>query len=266
MNKTSRCLTLFLTIGFMAFGDATEPLEYSDAEIKAKYAFISCLTHGDENGSHIRKALRMAGNDTNRFARVLRELAVENTNQTEYVLEDLGFFKTTQSLPFLYSYATNAQYGAAALKAVFAIEGVNSNSLDVAQSYFSMTNFFTLTSACDRSKLCQVLLRQVYSDPGLVDFRARVFDIAKNYNRFVNMTSPNCVDIELCASYPSYKFTKSRFAELCSYTNNICNYFNSLPITTESYGRRIHVFEFQTNYLQKAINELVAYPESALPD
>ena len=38
---------------------AQEP-EYSDADIKEKYAFISCLIHGDENGSHIRKALRMA--------------------------------------------------------------------------------------------------------------------------------------------------------------------------------------------------------------
>ena len=37
---------------------------YSDADIKEKFVFISRLIHGDENGSHIKKALRMAGNDT----------------------------------------------------------------------------------------------------------------------------------------------------------------------------------------------------------
>ena len=103
----------------------SEASEYTDEDIKAKYKFISCLVHGDENGSHIRKALSMSGNDTNRFARVLRELAVENTNQTEYVISSLGRYKTMESLPFLYSYATNAVFGADAMLAMFGIEGLS---------------------------------------------------------------------------------------------------------------------------------------------
>lgn len=244
---------------------AQEP-EYSDSEVKEKYAFISCLIHGDENGSHIRNALRMADNDTNRFARVLRELAVENTNQTKRAIRDLGFFKTSQSLPFLYSYATNAVYGAEALKSIFAIEGVNSNSIAVAQSYFSITNFFPLDCAGERSKLCQSLLEKVYSEPALSDYRATVFDMAVSYNRFVNVTSPNCVDIGLCEADPSYKYTKRRLAALRSYEANVSEYFNSLPDTSESYQRRVLVFSYQTNYLANAVNELVAYPEANLPD
>ena len=50
----------------------------------------------------------MAGFDTNRYARILRELAVENTNETEWAIASLGQYKTTDSIPFLYSYATNA--------------------------------------------------------------------------------------------------------------------------------------------------------------
>ena len=208
----------------------------------------------------------MADNDTNRFARVLRELAVEDTNETKRAIRDLGLFKTTQSLPFLYSYATNAVFGAGALKSIFAIEGVTSNSIAVAQNYFSMTNFFTLDNAGDRSKLCQELLKKVYSEPELYDCRSSVFDMALSYNRLVNMTSPNCVDIGLCEADPSYKYTKRRLAALRLYEANVNGYFNSLPDASESYQRRILVLSYQTNYLANAINELVAYPEANLPD
>ena len=40
----------------------------------------------------------------------------------------------TAQLPFLYSQATNAQYGAHAMEAIFAIEGVTSNLLSAARS------------------------------------------------------------------------------------------------------------------------------------
>ncbi len=73
----------------------------------------------------------MAGCDTNRYARVLCELAGENTNQTRCAIALLGVYKTPQSLPFLYSYATNAEYGAYAMKAIFDIEGVTSSSISV---------------------------------------------------------------------------------------------------------------------------------------
>jgi hypothetical protein len=59
-----------------------------------------------------RRAFEMAGCDTNRYARILCELAVENTNETEWAIASLGKYKTRESLPFLYSYATNAVYGA----------------------------------------------------------------------------------------------------------------------------------------------------------
>ena len=241
--------------------------EYSDDEVKAQFVEAGMFCHAEFIRRGNRRAFEMAGCDTNRYARILRELAVENTNETKRVIANLGNkYKTPDSLPFLYSYATNAAYGAKALKAVFAIEGVTSNSLSVAQNYFSITNFFTLDSAGDRSKLCQSLLNKVYLEAELSDYRAIVFDMALSYNRYINVTSPNCVDIGLCDADPSYKFTKRRLADLRSYEGNVGGYFNGLPGTSESYQRRILVYTFQTNYLANAINELVAYPEANLPD
>ena len=239
---------------------------YSDDEIKAQFVKARTFCNAEFITGSYRLAFEMAGNDTNRYVRVLSELAAENTNQTRSVINQFFCRRLPASIPFLYSYATNATYGAEALKAILAIEGVTSNSLAAAQCYLSTTNFFTLNCACDRSKFCQAVLKCVFSDSHLADYRATMFNMARDYNRFVNVTSPNCVDIELCLSDPSYKFTKRRIAELRIYTNNVCRYFHSLPTTAESYGRRIHVFEYQTNYLANAINELVAYPEANLPE
>ena len=240
--------------------------EYSDDEVKAQFVEAGMFCHAEFIRRGNRRAFEMAGCDTNRYARILRELAVENTNETEWAIASLGTYKTPDSLPFLYSYATNAVYGAKALKSAFAIEGVTSNSLSVAQNYFSITNFFPLDSAGDRSKLCQSLIERVYSEPQLSDYRSIVFDMALYYNRFVNMTSPNCVDIELCEADTSYKYTKRRLTDLRLYEANVTGYFNGLQDTSESYQRRVLVYTYQTNYLANAINELVVYPEANLAD
>ena len=220
--------------------------EHTDAEIKETYVHISRLAHGDENGSYIRKALRMADNDTNRFARVLRELAVENTNQTECILEDLGYFKTTQSLPFLYSYATNAQYGAYALKSIFAIEGVNSNSVVAMQGYLSLTNTLTNGQSHDRSMLCKDFLNNVFSSAELEQFRPSCLSMMIDFAQHRNSGHVS-LDGSIQTVDPTYHASKRRLAVLRAAQDRCGN-------------------SFQLDYVTNAINELVAYPESALPD
>ena len=219
--------------------------EYSDADIKEKFVFISRLIHGDENGSHIKKALRMAGNDTNRFARVLRELAEENTNQTVRAIRSLGVYKTTQSLPFLYSYATNATYGAEALKAIFAIEGVTSNSLAAAQCYLSLTNDSVLVER-GGAIVCGELVR--CSIQGNINecCRTNALDVAYTFAMTANKNY-YWLD-KLMKDYdPSYRYSRRRLSVLRSFSSS-CPY------------------EFQINYVTNAINELVAYPEANLPE
>ena len=235
---------------------AQEP-EYSDADIKEKYAFISCLIHGDENGSHIRKALRMADNDTNRFARVLRELAAESTNQTKRAIRDLGLFKTPESLPFLYSYSTNAVYGAEALKSIFAIEGVTSNSVAATQRYLFMTNGISYKEEDEKSDACIDLVKKVCSDPSLISFRPAVIAMASDFQRDVELM-PNALDMTLCDADASFRFSKRRLGILQRAFQRVSTDLEPVAAST--------CYAFQTNYLANAINELVAYPEANLPD
>ena len=224
---------------------AQEP-EYSDADIKEKYAFISCLIHGDENGSHIRKALRMADNDTNRFARVLRELAAESTNQTKRAIRDLGLFKTLESLPFLYSYSTNAVYGAEALKSIFAIEGVNSNSVAATCGYLTVTNAFTQQMDYDRSDVCEWLLKEVSTSPSIAYLKPSCLNAAVDYAQNISIMHKS-LDEAICAADQTYRHSKRRLAVMRSAQNRCWN-------------------SMLTNYVTNAINELVAYPEANLPD
>ena len=125
--------------------------EYSDDEVKAQFVEAGMFCHAEFIRRGYRRAFEMAGCDTNRYARILRELAVENTNETEWAISSLGKYKTPQSLPFLYSYSTNAVYGARAMKSIFAIEGVTSNSIAVAQGYLSLTNDAVLVDRVGRN-------------------------------------------------------------------------------------------------------------------
>ena len=220
--------------------------EYTDAEIKASFVHISRLGHGDENGSHIRKALRMADNDTNRFARVLRELAQENTNQTKRAIRSLGVYATHESLPFLYSYATNAQHGAAALKAIFAIEGVTSNSVSATQGYLAITNVFTQQMDYNRSDVCEWLLKEVSTAPDLAFLKPACLTAAVDYAQNVS-TMHKSLDEAICAADPTYQHSKRRLTVMRSAQNRCWN-------------------TMLTNFVTNAINELVAYPEADLPD
>ena len=221
-------------------------VEYTDSEIKERYVFAGRCEYPEDVRGHIGKALEMSNYDTNRFARILRELAVENTNQTSRAIRSLKFYKTSQSLPFLYSYATNAQYGAEALKSILAIEGVNSNSVAVAQSYLMLTN----EAVCvDRGGaiVCAALVKCARQEGVDANFRTNALAVA---NAFATTHNRNYywLDYLLMQDDASYRYSKRRLQVLRSADILHCPY------------------PYQVNFVPNAINALVAYPEAALPD
>ena len=223
-----------------------EGAAHSDEEIKHYYVHAGMCGHYGPARSHLRHALALAEYDTNRFARVLRELAVENTNQTERVVQSLRQYKTPQSLPFLYAYATNATYGADALKAIFAIEGVTSNSVLATRSYLSITNAIAQRIDYDRSDVCEWLLKEVATTPALAHLKPMCLTAAVNYAKDVSLMHRS-LDEAICAADGTYRCSKRRLAAMRSAQDRCWN-------------------EMLTNYVTNAINELVAYPESDLPD
>ena len=230
---------------FIAAAMADGP-EHGDAEIKAQFVFAGRCRHAEDMDSNYDYAFRMAAGDTNRYVRVLSELAEENTNQTRRVIDEFFYRKPPQSLPFLYSYATNAQYGAYALKAVFAIEGVNSNSVAVAQSYLMLTN----EAVCvDRggATVCAALVKCARQEGVDANFRTNALAVA---NAFATTHNRNYywLDYLLMQDDASYRYSKRRLRVLRSADILHCPY------------------PYQVNFVTNAINELVAYPEAALPD
>ena len=237
---------IFAIAAVASFSLFAEDRECSDAEIKAQFVFAGRCRHAEDMKSNYDWAFQMADGDTNRYARILRELAVENTNETEWAIASLGKYKTTQSLPFLYSYSTNAVYGARAMKSIFAIEGVTSNSIAVAQGYLSLTNDAVLV---DRggATVCADLIRCAKQEGVDVNCRTNALAVA---NTFATTSNRNYywLDYLLMQDDASYRYSKRRLQVLRSADILHCPY------------------PYQVNFVTNTINELVAYPEADLPD
>jgi len=244
MKDFVRVVAMISALGAMwlALGDV---VAYTDAQIKERYVFADRCEHVEDSRNHVRRAWTMAEDDTNRFARVLRELAVEDTNRTERVIRSLRFYRTPQSLPFLYSYSTNALYGADALRAIFAIEGVTSNSVAAAQGYLALTNDVVLVHR-GGATVCADLVRCAKVDGVDATCRSNALDIV-NYFAMTSNKNYYWLDSLLMKDDPTYRFSKRRLAVLRS---------ADLP----------SLYSYQVNYVTNAINELVAYPEANLPD
>ena len=246
MTKTVRIVLLAGAVMHAASCAA----ESTDAEIRERIVLYHTPRCGGEPGSGRRPALIEVldvGGDTNRLARILEELAQTNDNwNARMALHDLSIYGTPAQLPFLYSYATNAQYGAYAMKSIFAIEGITSNSLSAAESFLSITNSVTLKMDYDRSDICEELLRKMSTSPDLSPFRPMLLTAAITYAQNVSMMHKS-LDEAICDADSTYRYSKRRLAVMRAAQDRCWN-------------------ATLTNHVANAINELVAYPEANLPD
>ena len=244
MKDFVRVVAMISALGAMwlALGDV---VAYTDAQIKERYAFADRCEHVEDSRNHVRRAWTMAEDDTNRYARVLRELAVEDTNRTERVIRSLRFYRTPRSLPFLYAYSTNALYGADALRAIFAIEGVTSNSVAAAEVFFSQTNIASRLVQT-RDDACIKMVNLAGTTDVEPDVRERAMLVARNFAANLNECH-QWLDEALIESDPSYRYSKRR-----------------LWVFRGASARGVN--QYSSSYVTNAINELVAYPEANLPD
>ena len=186
--------------------------------------------------------MRCAG-DTNRFARLLYELAqTNNVYLSDRMISMLGFDGTSAQLPFLYSMATNELHGATAVKSILRLEGVTSNSVDVTGMYLSMTNIIQR----DRSEICSFFFNAVKTSDVSAALKERGECVALRYAGTANLYFRR-MDEAMISTEPAYRLSKRRLAVLRS-----------------AYG--LGVSQYQIAYVTNAINELVAYPEADLPE
>ena len=222
------------------------PAEDDNSDEKIKRMIVRSNFYIDNPDASYRmfmNARRRCGTDTNRFARLLAEVAQTNN---AWVAQDailsLGVYGTSAQLPFLYSMATNEQHGATAVKSILRLEGVTSNSVDVTGMYLSMTNIIQR----DRSEICSFFFNAVKTSDVSAALKERGECVALRYAGTANLYFRR-MDEAMISTEPAYRLSKRRLAVLRS-------------------AYELGVSQYQIAYVTNAINELVAYPEADLPE
>ena len=185
--------------------------------------------------------------DTNQLLRILSTII--HTNNEWYCsrsMSEYGKYAGVSELPFLYSCATNPLCGHCALKSIFRIEGVNSNSLSAVKRYLSMTNGFTVDNNKERGRFAEKFLQMIFSSDEFSQYRNEAFGMVYNYGKDLNILHVS-IDESLMSADDAYKNSKRR-----------------LDVMRNSRSRCIS--DFLTNYVEGVIKELEKYPEEKLAD
>ena len=235
---------LQIALGIVVMGACMARAEAGDDWIKDMVIVSGQFIHGGEPARRMfENAKAQCEGDTNRFARLLCELAQTNDVRiADRMIRCLGRHGTTAQLPFLYSMATNEQHGATAVKSILRLEGVTSNSVDVTGMYLSMTN----VDFEYRADACKALLRAAAPSCVTTGICQMARNCALRYARSANRYVMD-VDAVFIETDSTYRNSKRRLAVLRS-----------------AYG--LGVSQYQIAYVTNAINELVAYPEADLPE
>lgn len=221
-----------------------ETIDTSDSKIKRLLVGSNCyIDNPDAAERMFQGARRRCGGDTNRFARLILEVAqTNNAFIAEDMIRCLGCYGTPAQLPFLYSMATNVQHGATAVESILRLEGVTSNSVDVVGAYLSMTN----VDFEYRAAACKALLRAAAQPVVKPAMQQIARDCALRYARSANHYVMG-VDKTFMETDSTYRNSRRR-----------------LQVLRSAYG--LGVNQYQIAYVTNAINELVAYPEANLPE
>lgn len=234
-------MAVIALVAAVAMAESSE----EDAEIKALIVGSECYIDNSRASERMYNNARMrCGDDSNRFARLLFELAQTNdTRLADRMIEFLGFHGTPAQLSFLYTMATNEQHGATAVKSILRLEGVTSNSLAAVDLCLSQTNAH---ARMDREYLCLFMIDNFANASASNEIKnsveQRVLCFAGRsglYNGYFD----SCLSMRM----PGYQLSKRRLNVLRGAERNMIIRFNEAFITN-------------------AINELVAYPEADLPE
>ena len=218
-------------------------VEATDDWIKEMVVASGQFIHGGEPArAMFRNAKALCRGDTNRFARILCELAqTNNVRIADRMIRRLGIDGTAAQLPFLYSMATNEQHGASAVKSILRLEGVTSNSLAVADRCLSNRTI----KEPERLDVCRTIVDLAFADATPSNNQIRALSYLYGHARTCDY--PADLDRSLVRHDQSYRQSRRRL---------------SIMRDVYVYG----VDRWDIAYVTNAINELVAYPEANLPE
>ena len=217
---------------------------FSDAKVRqlivGSFQFVDNPHAGEKRLGY---AKACCGIDTNRFARLLYEVAQTNSKWiAEGAIDDLGRYGTAAQLPFLYSMTTNVELGATAMRSVLRLEGLTERSVSAASNFL----FRTSIGNRPRYEVCECLLECVQNHGLTHPQRGNSLNVAVSFMSDQNIYH-DWLDAGLVRADPSFRRSKRRLRAL----------------------RAIAVRETDQRdlaYVTNAIAELVTYPEVDLPE
>ena len=220
---------------------------YDDAAVSREFLRARGYFCGDGADSTLKWILETCcENDTNRYVRIAKETATGNTNFVNMAMALIEKHGSTDDLPFLYQCTNNSECASGALTLILQLGGLTESSVEAASAYIAGTNAYTYCWSSDREDVACELFRAAAISSTTNSLKELAASNALNFARTSDDVRYN--DIGFRNADPSYKYSKRRLSVLRSV----------LPLCQG--------YEILLNYTTNAINELVAYPESELPD
>ena len=216
---------------------------YDDAAVSREFLRARGYFCGDGADSTLKWILETCcENDTNRYVRIAKDTATSNTNFVSMAVALVKKHGSADDLPFLYQCTNTAKCARRALTGILQLGGLTESSVEAASAYIASTNAYY---SSDREDVAHELFRAAAISSTTNSLKALAASNALNFAR--NSSQVRYNDIGFRNADPSYRYSKRRLSVLRA----------ALPLCHS---------DFLINYTTNAINELVAYPESELPD
>jgi hypothetical protein len=247
-----KIITLLIVLPNFLFAKYT--LEAMDAldvlsEEQLVWYFPQALRYQLRNDDYFDYMFTKSGSDSNMVVRAAKEVCRQYTEQSKeipiHIFYLIGKFGTTNDLSFADNYLTNAFTGLGAVSIYESINGYNQRTIDATRKFLSVSNIPAARSIRSNKALAvsSMLYRMQLFKPEGVDknlFFSFGLECVSN-----KITTVYSFDGVIDYFDPTFRYSKRRLGFL--------RYLQTIP----------HSYSI-SNYISKAISELVAYPESKL--
>ena len=173
--------------------------------------------------------------DTNRFLRLVKEVAHSNTNRAGSMIYLVSKYGGESDLPFLYEYVRDERWGDDALEALFKMDGINANTLAATRQYLSQP---ARDHSCTGGDLCRLLLHYVLRPETTEEARQMAKDCVHDF-ALVYTNGVQWLDGIINYQLPDYRYSTNRLEVMRSVL---------------AHGPKANQYDFVTN----AIHEIEA--------
>ena len=201
MNRIRLIVTAAVVIGATSVHAATD--EVAKYWIEKAYRY----RHAEDQDETMNMVLHAdCADDTNRFLRLVKEVAHSNTNLTCVMIGQVIQYGSAADLPFLYEYVSDESLGDAALHGIFKIDGINTNTLAATRHYLSLP---ARNHSITGGEVCQLLLHYALQPQTTEEARQMAKDCIHDF-ALVHTNGVEWLDEIINYQLPDYRYSTNR--------------------------------------------------------